>query len=62
MADAEVWSADMGAVGAVMHGHMKADDRGGGQMSGCGSHVEWVTDMGEGLPGHGDGEIQMCLV
>ena len=68
MADTEVSSASAGVAGAVMHGchalgthgccmlgmhgHMKVDDRGRGQMSGCGSHVEWVTDAGEGLSGH----------
>ena len=41
----------MGAAGTVMHGCVKVDDRGRGQMLGCGSCVERVTDAGEWLLG-----------
>ena len=55
-------SAGVGVAGAMIHGcHalgtcgcVKVDDRGRGQMLEHRSHMEWVTDMGDGLPGCGD--------
>ena len=39
---------------ARTHGCMKVDDGCTGQMSGHGGHVEQVTNVGEGVLGHGD--------
>ena len=50
---------------ARMWGHMKVDDRCIGQMLRHGSHMEWVTYVGEGVLRCGDawrGWVQMYLV
>ena len=67
MVDTGVSRASTGAVDAATCGcrmpgmceHMKVDNGCGGQMSGCRSCIEWVTDAGEGVLRHRE-EVSGC--